>query len=185
MATFDGRFKHDDSLRDRVAALWMTGLSAREIAGQVGGVTRSAVMGIVHRLGLTRDGSTLALRPKRPAPARQPRRAKPLPVETTPDAKPVRFKIAAAASAAALAPLPLAEHDAVRPCQWPCGTGEAAGICGRPRDSSDWRARYCVEHRIAGTRPQQGGKIALRVRPMPEPLAARQARPFTFAGCRT
>ena len=33
--------------------LWQDGLSASQIAGQLGGVTRNAVIGKVHRLGLS------------------------------------------------------------------------------------------------------------------------------------
>ena len=33
--------------------LWVEGLSASQIAGRLGGVTRNAVIGKVHRLGLS------------------------------------------------------------------------------------------------------------------------------------
>jgi len=39
---------------EAVKALWIGGLSAAEIANKVGGVTRNAVLGKLHRLGLTR-----------------------------------------------------------------------------------------------------------------------------------
>ncbi len=45
--------------------LWSEGLSASQIAGQLGGVTRNAVIGKVHRLKLSSRGRTTA------APARQ------------------------------------------------------------------------------------------------------------------
>src|ERR1700749_3350562 len=53
---------------DRVAALkklWLEGLSASQIAKQLGGVTRNAVIGKVHRLGLS--GRATPASPPRPA----------------------------------------------------------------------------------------------------------------------
>ncbi len=50
--------------------LWSDGLSASQIAGELGGVTRNAVIGKVHRLGLSG-------RAKTPSPASKPRRNRP------------------------------------------------------------------------------------------------------------
>ena len=36
---------------DRLKVLWADGLSASQVAKQLGGVTRNAVIGKVHRLG--------------------------------------------------------------------------------------------------------------------------------------
>ncbi len=52
---------------ERVASLkklWLEGLSASQIAKQLGGVTRNAVIGKVHRLGLS-GRATPAARPGR------------------------------------------------------------------------------------------------------------------------
>ena len=38
---------------DTLARLWAEGLSARQIAAKLGGVTRNAVIGKAHRLGLS------------------------------------------------------------------------------------------------------------------------------------
>src|SRR6202162_5387267 len=58
---------------ERVAVLtklWAAGLSASQIAAELGGITRNAVIGKVHRLGL----SGLAKTPPSPAPRpRKPR----------------------------------------------------------------------------------------------------------------
>ena len=52
--------------------LWADGLSASQIAGELGGITRNAVIGKVHRLGL----SGRAKSPSSSAPrARKPRSA--------------------------------------------------------------------------------------------------------------
>src|SRR5262252_3759409 len=53
---------------ERVALLkklWLEGLSASQIAKQLGGVTRNAVIGKVHRLGLS--GRATPSQPPRPA----------------------------------------------------------------------------------------------------------------------
>lgn len=59
---------------ERLKELWMSGLSATRVAKELGGVSRNAVIGKVHRLGLKRDAAShsqaaRASRPARPAPA--------------------------------------------------------------------------------------------------------------------
>jgi GcrA cell cycle regulator len=52
--------------------LWQEGLSASQIAGQLGGVTRNAVIGKVHRLGLSgraKTPSSASPRPRKPRAA--------------------------------------------------------------------------------------------------------------------
>lgn len=52
--------------------LWSDGLSASQIAGELGGITRNAVIGKVHRLGLSgraKAPSSAAPRPRRARPA--------------------------------------------------------------------------------------------------------------------
>ncbi len=43
----------DDNRIDQLKKLWSEGLSASQIAAELGGVTRNAVIGKVHRLGLS------------------------------------------------------------------------------------------------------------------------------------
>ena len=48
--------------------LWADGLSASQIAGELGGITRNAVIGKVHRLGLSgraKSPSSSAPRPRK------------------------------------------------------------------------------------------------------------------------
>lgn len=45
--------------------LWSEGLSASQIAGRLGGVTRNAVIGKVHRLGLSGRATTTRMKPTR------------------------------------------------------------------------------------------------------------------------
>ena len=46
--------------------LWGEGLSASQIAGRLGGVTRNAVIGKVHRLGLSGRATTTRIKSTRP-----------------------------------------------------------------------------------------------------------------------
>lgn len=46
--------------------LWSEGLSASQIAGRLGGVTRNAVIGKVHRLGLSGRATTSRVKSHRP-----------------------------------------------------------------------------------------------------------------------
>lgn len=53
--------------------LWSEGLSASQIATQLGGVTRNAVIGKIHRLGLSGRAKTASQpRPRKPRPASKP-----------------------------------------------------------------------------------------------------------------
>lgn len=86
---------------DRVEVLkkmWGEGKSASQIAKELGGVTRNAVIGKVHRLGLSnRSGGAspakAATKPKpaaKPKVAAKPKPAAPAPAAETPAALPVR-----------------------------------------------------------------------------------------------
>jgi GcrA cell cycle regulator len=61
--------------------LWTDGLSASQIAAELGGITRNAVIGKVHRLGLSgraKSPSSTAPRPRKPrAPGHMMRLARP------------------------------------------------------------------------------------------------------------
>ncbi|MGA0563143.1 GcrA family cell cycle regulator [Ancylobacter sp. VNQ12] len=61
--------------------LWSEGLSASQIAAELGGVTRNAVIGKVHRLGLSGRAKAIA------APAPRPR--KPRPTASSPASRPM------------------------------------------------------------------------------------------------
>jgi GcrA cell cycle regulator len=56
-----------DDRVDLLKKLWQEGLSASQIAGRLGGVTRNAVIGKVHRLGLSGRATTSRLK-SRPRP---------------------------------------------------------------------------------------------------------------------
>ena len=52
--------------------LWSDGLSASQIAGELGGITRNAVIGKVHRLGLSGRAKSTSTGAARPRKARAP-----------------------------------------------------------------------------------------------------------------
>jgi GcrA cell cycle regulator len=145
--------------------LWLDGLSASQIAKQLGGVTRNAVIGKVHRLGLS--GRAAPSQPARPV-FKAPRPARP--VSTTPSA-PRRLAEPVAATVAAAAPAPTAAVPALRPeepgsatvltlgahmCKWPIGdpSTEAFTFCGRRASEGP----YCGEHARVAYQPAQSGK---------------------------
>ena len=68
----DALISWTDERVENLKKLWQEGLSASQIAGRLGGVTRNAVIGKVHRLGLSGRATTSrqkSHRPRRPAAA--------------------------------------------------------------------------------------------------------------------
>jgi GcrA cell cycle regulator len=138
--------------------LWLDGLSASQIAKQLGGVTRNAVIGKVHRLGLSgRAAPSQPTRPvfkapraPRPAPAPAPRR-----VEThhhqvaAPQPQPVFY----AEEPGSATVLTLGAHM----CKWPIGdpASDSFSFCGR-RSETD--GPYCPQHAQVAYQPQQARK---------------------------
>jgi len=140
--------------------LWQDGLSASQIAKQLGGVTRNAVIGKVHRLGLSgRAAPSKPARPvfKAPRPARPvaqpaaPRRiAEPAAMTLAPPMPaPVRYVDEAPGSATVLT---LGAHM----CKWPIGDPSSDGFtfCGRRQSDGP----YCVEHARVAYQPAQTKK---------------------------
>ena len=139
--------------------LWLDGLSASQIAKQLGGVTRNAVIGKVHRLGLS--GRAAPSKPQRtvfkaPRPARvataapsAPRRIAE-PVSAAPAPSPVRYVEEAPGMATVLT---LGAHM----CKWPIGDPslDTFTFCGR---RSDEVGPYCHEHAQVAYQPAQAKK---------------------------
>ncbi|HEX3991735.1 MAG TPA: GcrA family cell cycle regulator, partial [Acetobacteraceae bacterium] len=81
----------DDRI-ESLKSLWQEGLSASQVACALGGVTRNAVIGKVHRLGLAgRDGAPRVSRPRAPAAPRL-RAMACQPVVTVIEQDPFRFE---------------------------------------------------------------------------------------------
>ena len=146
--------------------LWLDGLSASQIAKQLGGVTRNAVIGKVHRLGLS--GRAAPSQPARPV-FKTPRPARP--VSTTPAAP--RRMVAEPVSASSTQPqqqMPQPIHRIEEPgsatvltlgahmCKWPIGDPSTDGFTFCGRRSGDV-GPYCREHaQVAYQQPQSGKK---------------------------
>ncbi len=135
---------------DRLKTLWTEGLSASLIAAELGGVTRNAVIGKVHRLGLSgrarpaptrvsKPGTTNS-QPRRPAapkaePAIAPSSSGNLAVALAPVcAKPEPAELAQIVPAARY--LTISELDAFT-CRWPIGDPMSPEFrfCGAPTTS--------------------------------------------------
>jgi GcrA cell cycle regulator len=137
-----------DDRVEQLKTLWTEGLSASQIARALGGVTRNAVIGKVHRLGLAGRAS--------PSRAERPRVS--VPKTHSPRAH--------------VAPAPVVEEDPLtladgnfatvltisdRMCRWPIGDPAANEFhfCGRsPKSGSP----YCEAHARKAYQPQQNHK---------------------------
>lgn len=143
-----------DDRVETLKKLWLEGLSASQIAKQLGGgVTRNAVIGKVHRLGLSGRAT-----PSKPAPA-VVRVARPRPVASAPARR-------APSAAAASAPTPpqtvVARREepgsatvltlGVHMCKWPIGDPSSRDFtfCGRGASGT-----YCDEHARLAYQPVQ------------------------------
>ena len=151
---------------DRVEVLkklWAEGHSASQIAKELGGVTRNAVIGKVHRLGLSGRAT-----PSRPV-KRPPRLARPKP-RVQPDgsvitpkpqrvvAEPDLKQVEKTAMLTTLPPQPLADGEAATiltlrdsMCKWPIGdpADPKFAFCGRKATSGP----YCAEHAKVAFQP--------------------------------
>lgn len=145
---------------------WAEGLSASQIARELGGVTRNAVIGKVHRLGLA--GRATPSRPaKRPVRLRPPRPPRMVLVKAAP-VHPTEAEVAAQMHALGMEPLPLANgrtptvfdlNDFV--CRYPIGdpTERRFGFCGR--GVKEGRV-YCADHAQLCYQPSKARKRAPR-----------------------
>ena len=144
-----------DERVETLKKLWLDGLSASQIAKQLGGVTRNAVIGKVHRLGLS--GRATPSQPQRPtfkAP-RAPRpaiAAAPAPRRTIETALPSHLPAPAliADEPGTATVLTLGAHM----CKWPIGdpSSDSFTFCGR---RSEREGPYCTEHARVAYQPQQ------------------------------
>lgn len=142
--------------------LWAEGHSASQIANELGGVTRNAVIGKVHRLGLSGRAT-----PSRPV-KRPPKLARPKPrvqadgtVRTpAPRQAPAAAVVSSAEKEAvvSLPPLPLADGEAATVvtlrdsmCKWPIGdpADPKFAFCGRKSTTGP----YCSEHAKVAFQP--------------------------------
>ncbi|MGN3975110.1 GcrA family cell cycle regulator [Tsuneonella sp. SYSU-LHT278] len=98
---------------ERIATLkkmWEGGATASQIADELGGVSRNAVIGKAHRLGLKSRPSPVKANDEKPEPKKAPAAAaKPAPKKSVPQAAPPRPAPATPAPAAEARPAPRAD----------------------------------------------------------------------------
>ncbi|MGI8841510.1 MAG: cell cycle sigma 70 cofactor GcrA [Caulobacteraceae bacterium] len=149
-----------DERVETLKKLWLDGHSASQIAKQLGGVTRNAVIGKVHRLGLS--GRATPSQPARPI-LKAPRPSRPA-VATAP----AQRRLAAhhhPLPAPAMRPAPYVEAPGTATvltlgahmCKWPIGdpASDQFTFCGRRAGDE---GPYCVEHARLAYQPQQARK---------------------------
>lgn len=137
--------------------LWAEGLSASQIAKQLGGVTRNAVIGKVHRLGLA--GRVTQSRPvKRPvrtarprsvaSPQARPRLPQAQPMPAMPQLEPLRREDGGFTTVLNLTD---------RTCKWPIGDPAEPNFafCGRAPCNG---GPYCEHHSAVAFQPQSAKK---------------------------
>lgn len=157
-----------DDRVDTLRKLWTEGLSASQIAAELGGVTRNAVIGKVHRLGLSgrakgtnNSGGGRAkkaaaqgtfTKASRKAAGAGPKKAtattvRPAPVVDVPEPKPMMLTL-----------LQVTEHT----CKYPIGDPqeESFGFCGaKSRDGSPYCEYHCkLTYQPHAERKRSGGQ---------------------------
>ena len=153
-----------DERVETLRKLWLDGLSASQIAKQLGGVTRNAVIGKVHRLGLS--GRAAPSQPARPV-FKAPRPARPVMSAPQPHRRPAEAPAPAVEPAPPPAPrpAPLIEQPGTATvltlgahmCKWPIGDPARDGFSFCGRRSSD-EGPYCVEHARLAYQPAPAKK---------------------------
>ena len=145
---------------EMLTKLWSEGLSASQVAKQLGGVTRNAVIGKVHRLGLSgRATPSRPARPKAPTPRNLTHvRGRPDPlvserreeVETVAKSRETIHEDIENRSTELTTVLTLTERN----CKWPIGDPGSPDFhfCGR---GADGNAPYCTEHAKLAYQPMQ------------------------------
>jgi GcrA cell cycle regulator len=166
--------------------LWGEGLSASQIAGRIGGVTRNAVIGKVHRLGLSGRATTSRMKTHRP----RPRMANAKRIA----AKPRYGQIGNPALRALYQPeaepyvppaeelvIPLAERKTIQTlgecnCRWPIGDPQLADFhfCGKTKVPG---LPYCEFHARRAFQPPQARRRDRDVIAPALPVATKAPQP--------
>lgn len=134
-----------DDRVEQLKALWTDGLSASQIARTIGGVTRNAVIGKVHRLGLTgRAAPAQPEHPRLPAAPRAAVRPAAAPQPQT-EEEPIALDDGNFATV-----LTITDHM----CRWPIGDPSDGEFhfCGRKVKAG---SPYCEAHARKAYQPQQ------------------------------
>jgi GcrA cell cycle regulator len=164
----------NDERVELLKRLWTDGLSASQIAARLGGVTRNAVIGKVHRLGLSGRATTSRIKPMR-----QVKRAAPVvrthhvtyAVHGATALKPQfeeepELEIQTAPATVTELVIPMAERATILTlkesmCRWPIGDPSDAQFhfCGR---KSLTGMPYCEHHARVAYQPAHGRSRAAK-----------------------
>ena len=156
-----------DERVEQLKKMWLDGLSASQIAGELAnGITRNAVIGKVHRLGLSGRAKTPAPAPARPRKAREGEDA---PQTIAPMTHGALALAADVQPVAAPAPRAASNNDVVIPmservtimdlresmCRWPLGDPTSADFryCGAKMQIGV--GPYCAHHARIAYQPAQ------------------------------
>jgi GcrA cell cycle regulator len=153
---------------ETLSKLWADGLSASQIAKQLGGVTRNAVIGKVHRLGLSGRAKPSRPKPAKVATAARPKAApklarttakpavadtkaktkKPAQLPATIEQPPLKAKPLKDGTYATI--LTITDHM----CKFPIGDPKADEFrfCGRKTDPDE---PYCTPHSMVAYQPSR------------------------------
>jgi GcrA cell cycle regulator len=178
----------NDERVDALKKLWADGLSASQIAGRLGGVTRNAVIGKVHRLGLAGRATTSRMKSHRPrvrtiqAVKRGLMRSRPAGIANSPLKSLYLADVEPYVPPAEELVIPLNERRYIQTltescCRWPIGDPQQPDFhfCGKKKIPG---LPYCEVHARRAFQPPQARRrerdfvpmVALpRVSPMSEP----------------
>ncbi len=185
----------NDERVELLKKLWADGLSASQIAGRIGAVTRNAVIGKVHRLGLSGRATTTRMKSHRPRPRPNPANAGAL-AKRPVVAKPRFTNVGNTAlrelyreAEPYVAPfeelvIPLAERRTIQTleechCRWPIGDPQEAEFhfCGKSKITG---LPYCEFHARRAFQPPQArrhGGQSLRPRIAPATVVTAVTEP--------
>ncbi len=141
----DASVSWTDERVELLKKLWNDGLSASQIASELGGVTRNAVIGKVHRLGLSGRSKTAPVQ----APAPRPRKpSAPRPAGPAMDEEIEEMAEVAIPTSQRVTIMDLRESM----CRWPIGdpTNPEFRFCG---GRSITGLPYCPEHAQVAYQP--------------------------------
>lgn len=135
--------------------MWRAGKSASEIAETLGGVTRNAVIGKAHRMGLSGRPSPIKKVKERPVSAPSATAETPAAPAAAPAARAKPVAVSASGKGAGVSILQLTE----RMCKWPHGDPREADFhfCGQPSKPG---MPYCTDH--VSVAYQSGGRNSSR-----------------------
>lgn len=163
----------NDERVDLLKKLWSEGLSASQIAGRLGSVTRNAVIGKVHRLGLSGRATTTRMKSHRPRPRVNAVKRPPKPRFANVGNTALRALYQGDAEPyvppAEEMVIPVAERKSIQSleethCRWPIGDPQEAEFhfCGKHKVAG---LPYCEHHARRAFQPPQarrGGASAVR-----------------------